>query len=136
MAKTATAAFAQTLKNASAVATTASTGLDGTTPTNTVLLFKAGTEGALLTRLSAIPRATVTATDLLVWISKDDGTTKHFFDSALMAAHTVANTTAVPTTTFSRFNEANPGRIEAGASLYVGVAVTGNVVFNAAYTEF
>jgi hypothetical protein len=136
MAKTFTAPFAQTLKNASAVATTAVTGLDGLTPANTVLLHEVGAEGGLLTRLSAITRANVSATSLLVWISYDNGDTKYLFDSALMAAHTIATTTAAPTTTFSRFSETSPGRLAGGARLYVGVGVNNNVVFNAAITEF
>ena len=138
MAKTMTAPFAQTPKTAHVVATTASASLDGLEPTNTVLLCEAGAEGALLTRLTAIPRATVTASNLLLWISKDDGTTKYLKDSILMAAHTVAATTAIPVTTFTRYTEDAPLRMEAGDALYVGTAVTlaGGIVFNANYTDF
>jgi hypothetical protein len=138
MAKTFTAPFAQTPKTASAVVTAASASLDGDTPTNTVLLCTAGADGALLTRLSAIPRATVTASSLLLWISLDGGTTKRLVDSALMAAHTVAATTAIPVTAFSRYSEDTPERLQAGASLYVGsaVALAGGIVFTAEYTDF
>lgn len=138
MAKTFTAPFAQTPKTASAVATAASASLDGDTPTNTVLLCTAGADGALLTRLSAIPRATVTASSLLLWVSLDGGTTKRLVDSALMAAHTVAATTAIPVTAFTRFTESTPQRLQAGASLYVGsaVALAGGIVFTAEYTDF
>ena len=137
MALTHTAPFAQTPKTASAVVTTASADL-ATTPTNTVLLLTAGADGALLTRLAAIPRATVTASSLLLWISLDSGTTKHLIDSALMAAHTVAATTAIPVTSFSRYSENTPERLQAGAQLYVGSAVTlaGGIVFTAEYTDF
>lgn len=137
MANTFTAPFAQTPKTASAVVTTASADLT-TTPTNTVLLLTAGTNGALLTRLAAIPRATVTASSLLLWISLDSGTTKGLLDSALMASHTVAATTAIPVTAFSRYSEDAPVRLQAGASLYVGSAVTlaGGIVFTAEYTDF
>lgn len=138
MAKTFTAPFAQTPKTASAVVTAASASLDGDTPTNTVLLCTAGADGALLTRLSAIPRATVTASSLLLWVSLDGGTTKRLVDSALMAAHTVAATTAIPVTAFSRYSEDAPARLQAGASLYVGsaVALAGGIVFTAEYTDF
>jgi hypothetical protein len=137
MALTHVAPFAQTPKNASAVVTTASADLT-TTPTHTVLLCKAGADGALLTRLSAIPRATVTASCLLLWTSPDDGTTKRLLDTALMAAHTVAATTAIPVTAFSRYSEDTPLRLEANMSLYVGSAVTlaGGIVFNGNYTDF
>jgi hypothetical protein len=138
MAKTFTAPFAQAPKNARAVVTTASAALNGLEPTNTVLLCKAGADGALLTRLSAVPRATVTASNLLLWTSNDDGTTKHLLDSALMAAHTVAATTAIPLTSFSRYTEDTPLRLEANMSLYVGTAVTlaDGIVFNGNYTDF
>ena len=119
MAKTFTAPFAQTTKTASAVVT-------------------AGTEGALLTRLAAVPRATVTASGLLLWISLDSGTTKHLLEGALMAAQTVSATTATAVTTFSRYTEYTPLRLQASASLYVAtaVALTGGIVFTAEYTDF
>jgi hypothetical protein len=103
-----------------------------------VELCKAGADGALLTRLSAVPRATVTESDLLLWTSSDDGTTLYLLDSALMAAHTVAATTAIPLTAFSRYTEDTPLRLEANMSLYVGTAVTlaSGIVFNGNYTDF
>jgi len=136
MALTYFAPFAQSGKTAQAVVTTAVTGLDGLTPANTVLLLTAGEEGALLTRLTAIPRATVTASSLLLWIAKGDGSDKHLKDSALMAPHTVEATTAIPVTVFSRYTEDTPLRLEAGDKLYVGTAVTGNIAFNGNYTDF
>jgi hypothetical protein len=138
MAKTFTAPFAQTPKQARAIVTGAAGSLDSLTPTNTQFLCKAGADGGLLTRLSAIPRATVTASSLLLWASDDDGATKHLLDSALMAAHTVAATTAIPLTAFSRYSEDTPLRLEANISLYVGsaVALAGGIVFNGNYTDF
>ena len=138
MAKTFYAPFAQGPKTASAVATAASAELATDAPTNTVLLCTAGADGALLTRLSAIPRATVTASSLLLWISLDGGTTKRLVDSALMTPHTVAATTAIPVTPFTRYSESAPERLQAGASLYVGsaVALAGGIVFTAEYTDF
>ena len=136
MALTHVAAFAQSGKTAQAVVTTAVTGLDGTSPANTELLLTAGEEGALLTRLTAIPRATVTLSCLLLWIAKGDGSVKHLKDSALMAAHSVAATTAIPVTVFSRYTEDTPLRLEAGDKLYVGTAVNGNIAFNGNYTNF
>jgi hypothetical protein len=138
MAKTYTAPFAQAPKNARAVVTAASADLAGLEPTNTVFLCKAGADGGLLTRLSAVPRATVTDSNLLLWTSSDDGTTKYLLDSALMAAHTVAATTAIPLTSFSRYTEDTPFRLEANMSLYVGsaVALAGGIVFNGNYTDF
>lgn len=137
MAKTFTAPFAQTPKTATAVATGAATvGTDA--PTNTVLLMTAGADGCIVTGLAAMPRATVTASSLLLYISKDSGTTQRLIDSELMAAHTVATTTAIPETVFARISESAPLRLEAGDRLYVGsqVALAGGIVFKAEYTDF
>lgn len=138
MAKTFTAPFAQTPKTATAVVTGAAGTITGDTPTNTVLLATAGADGAILTRLTAIPRATVTASSLVIFISKDSGTTKRLIDSELMAAFTVATTTAIPETTFTMYSETTPLRLEAGDQLYVGsqVALASGIVFRAEYTDF
>lgn len=136
MANTFTAPFAQTSKTATAVCTAAATMTD--TPANTVLLATAGADGAILTRLTAIPRATVTASSLVLFISKDSGTTQRLIDSELMAAHTVAATTAIPETVFTAYSEAAPLRLEAGDRIYVGsqVALAGGIVFRAEFTNF
>lgn len=114
------------------VCTTATSGLDGDTPTNTVLLTTAGADGALVTKVSALPRATVTATRCDLWVSDDSGTTKRLVSSKLMAAHTVAATTAIPETDFGHTPEA-PLVLGAGERLYAGIAGTlaGGVVFQA-----
>lgn len=138
MAKTFTAPFAQTPKTATAVATGAVSSIAGDAPTNTVLLMTAGADGAIVTGLAAMPRATVTASSLLLYLSKDNGTTQRLIDSELMAAHTVATTTAIPETVFARITETSPLRLEAGDRLYVGsqVALAGGIVFKAEYTDF
>ena len=136
MANTFTAPFAQTPKTATAVCTAVATLTD--TPSNTVLLVTAGSDGAILTRLTAIPRATVTASSLVLFISKDGGTTQRLIDAELMAAYTMATTTLVPETTFSLYTETTPLRLEASDRLYVGsqVALAGGIVFRAEFTNF
>ena len=136
MANTFTAPFAQTPKTATAVVTAAATLTD--TPANTVLLVTAGSDGAILTRLTAVPRATVTASSLVIFISKDSGTTQRLIDSELMAAYTVAVTTAIPETSFALYSESSPLRLEAGDRIYVGsqVALAGGIVFRAEFTNF
>jgi hypothetical protein len=136
MANTFTAPFAQTPKTATAVVTAVTTLTD--TPSNTVLLVTAGSDGAILTRLTAIPRATVTASSLVLFISKDNGTTQRLIDAELMAAYTMATTTLVPETTFALYTETTPLRLEAGDRLYVGsqVALAGGIVFRAEFTNF
>ncbi|MGZ8339151.1 MAG: hypothetical protein ACXW2U_05500 [Telluria sp.] len=136
MANTFTAPFAQTPKTASAVVTAAATLTDA--PANTVLLLTAGADGAILTRLTAIPRATVTASSLLLFVSNDAGTTKRLVNSEMMAAYTMATNTAIPETGFGVYSEITPLRLGANDQLYVGsqVALAGGIVFNAEYTNF
>jgi len=137
MAKTFTAPFAQTPKTNSGVVTAACT-ITSDAPANTVLLVTAGTDGSVLTALSAMPRATATASELALFISKDGGTTKRFIDSALMSAYTSAATTSTPVTTFSRISDSSPLRLAAGDTLYVGsqVALAGGIVFNAEWMDY
>ena len=82
----------QTPIAATAVATTANTTYTDT-PTNTVQLLAAQTNGARMQKITALARATVTATELQLYVSSDGGTTKRFIKSVLMAAYTVAATT-------------------------------------------
>lgn len=137
MSKTFTMPFAQTTKTATAVTTDGCGSITGDAPTNTVELLTAGSEGALLTRLTAIPRATVTASSLCLFLSTDGGTTKRLIDSALMPATTVNTTTAVGVTDFTRYTEMTPLRLVAAAKLYVGSQVTAanGIVFKAEYSD-
>lgn len=138
MAKTFTAPFAQTPKTNTAVATSAVASLTTDAPTNTVEIFTAGADGAIVTKLTAIPRATVTATALYLFISSDSGTTKRLIDSELMAAQTVATTTAIAETSFTNISEDTPIRLASGDKLYVGigVALASGIVFKIEATDY
>ena len=139
MAKTFTAPFAQTPKSSSTVATAVCSNFTvSSAVSNAVHLATAGADGGILTRLSAIPRATITSASLLVFSSKDAGVNLFLEDSALMAAHTVASDTAIPVTTFARYTEDTPKRMEAGERIYVGtqVALAEGIVFNTEWTDF
>lgn len=137
MANTFTAAFAQTPKTASAVATAVAT-ITADAPANTVLLVTAGANGAILTRLWATPRATVTASSLVIWISSDSGTTQRIKDSVTMSAQTVSTTAAVTNTQFTSYTESTPLRLAASDRIYVGsqVALASGIVFCAEYTDY
>lgn len=137
MAKTFTAPFAQTPKTGTAVLTLAGA-VTNDTPTNTEEIATAGSDGALITSLSFVPRATVTATALYLFVSKDNGTTKRLIDSELMAAYTMAATTATPETKFANISESTPIRLEAGDKLYVsaGVALAGGIVAKCEWMDF
>jgi len=126
----------QTPKTAYCVLDTASTDIDDV-PTASVLLVTAGANGARLTKLTAMPRATVTASLLCVYLSKDAGTTKRLLSSVLMSAHTVANTTAIPVTDFG-YSEDNALILEADDRLYMttAVALAGGIVVAAQFANY
>lgn len=106
-----------------------------TTPTNTVLIATAGASGGRLTKLRAIPLATVTATQLQEFRSLDAGATKRFSNSALMAAYTMAQTTAAPVTDFGYYDD-NPKILQASEQLYVAIGVTGAIAFEAEWANY
>lgn len=99
-----------------------------TAPTNTTKVMTAGSNGARLTRLAAIPCATVTATQIQLFRSPDAGTTKRFVRSALMSAYTMAQTTLCAQTDFG-FSDANPLILGPSEELYIAVGV-GSVQVN------
>src|SRR5215207_8126703 len=108
---------------AHAVATTGkSTYADAT---NAVLLYTAPAEGAVLVRLTAIPRATVTATQLQLYSSTDGGTTLYLVKTKLMPAYTMAQTTEAIDSDFGYVENVGGRRILAPSEkLYVAVGVT------------
>jgi hypothetical protein len=112
----------QTPIAATAVATTANTTYTDT-PTNSVQLLAAQTNGARMQKITALARATVTATELQLYVSSDGGTTKRFIGSKLMAAYTVAATTAQTVIDFG-YTDASPLILSAAESLWVAISVT------------
>ncbi len=120
----------QTPLAATAVVTTANTNYTDT-PTNTVQLLATSTNGARVTKVTALARATNTATELQLFSSPDGGTTKRLIASKLMPAYTVAQTTGQTSADFG-FNESNPLILQAGESLWAGIGVTNTgIVFRA-----
>lgn len=92
-------------------------------PTNTQVLATMGSSGGRVTRIRSTPRATVAATGLHLFLSTDGGTTKVLIDSVLVAAHTVAAATEIPSTDWG-YSDDNPLILKAGAILYVSQAVS------------
>ena len=126
----------QTLKSATAVCAAANSTYSDT-PTNSQVLVTAGANGARLTKITALARATVTATELQLYRDGDGtGTLKRLFASKLMAAYTVAQTTANAATDFG-FSDANPVILAAGEKIYaaIGVSNTG-IVFAAEWADY
>jgi hypothetical protein len=138
MAKTFTAPFAQEPKTATAVTTLASVIGSADSPTNTALLLTAGADGAIVTNLSAMPRGTASASSLLLFLSKDGGTTQRLIDSELMPAFNLSSGVVIPETQFARYNENTPLRLEANDRLYVAsqVALAAGIVFKAEFTNY
>ena len=120
----------QTPLTGTAVVTTAnSTYTDS--PSNTVQLLAGQSNGARITKVTALARATNTATELQLYASTDGGTTKRFIASKLMAAYTVAQTTGQTAADFG-FTETAPLILAASESLYAGIGVTNTgIVFRA-----
>lgn len=138
MAGTPTAVFAQTPKTADAAVTAALGNLGTDAPTGLSLLMTAGANGCIVSRLSAAPRGTVTASGLCLFLSRDNGVTVRLKDSVTMAAQTVAVTSGITPTIFPNYAETKPMRLAAGDKLYVGsqVALAAGIVFSVEYTDF
>ena len=134
MANTFTAPFVQTYKTAAWPISAAAGSVNTSSPTGLGLLVTAGANGALVTKITAIPRATVTAASLLLFLVKGaQPTIYHLIDSEVMPPYTFAATTAIPETVFNNISDETPLRLEAGDVLYVGsqVALTAGIVFSA-----
>lgn len=108
-----------------------------TTPANTALLVTAGPNGSRLTKLRAIPAATVTVTQLQEFRSLDSGATKKFSNAVLGASggYTMAATTAPPIADFG-YSDDNPKLMSANEQLYVATAVTGSWAFEAEWADY
>lgn len=141
-----TAVFAQTPKTASVVVTaavplTGSGGLDTNTPSETVQLLAAGPDGALVTRVSLVPRGTVTAHCAYLFVRRANQLVD---ERSLRAAVSVPAKTASTTTPPSVMqlegdvSEQTPLRLGAGDELHVAISAAQavGVVFSAEYTDF
>ncbi|HXA40311.1 MAG TPA: hypothetical protein VNW53_15040 [Phenylobacterium sp.] len=106
-------------------------------PTNTALLVTAGANGSRLTKLRAIPAATVTVTQLQEFRSLDGGATKKFTNAALGApsGYTMAATTLPPLVDFG-YSDDTPKVLAPGEQLYVACGVAGSWSFEAEWADF
>lgn len=131
--------FAQDADTNTAVCRTA-TALANGVPTNTQRLVKAGPEGAIVTKISAMPYGTITATNLVVFISRsrDNYATKNLRASELMVGTSVSNTAKIPVTVFEGINEETPIRLGPGDEIWVGTMVgwAAGIGFEAEYSHF
>lgn len=126
----------QAPRSGTAVCTNANTTYSDA-PANAVKLATAGPNGARVTRVSAIPRGTVTPTQLQLYRSADGGTTKRLFRSALMAAHSMSATAETPIVDFGYADE-NPLLLGPGEELWcaAGVAAAAGICFTAEWGDY
>lgn len=118
MTKTFTAPFAQTPKTAIVNITSATT-VDGATATE---LLTAGTDGCIVTKITVIPKGTITATGIVLYETPSGGT-KLVKDSIALSAFTYAATAKLPKTIFTEVTETTPIRLGAGDKLLIGTLV-------------
>lgn len=129
MPKTNTPAFAQDPKTFGAVLTAAG----APAGTDATLIFTAGTEGALVSRLSACPLGTVTASGVTFYVEKAGTTVKLAKFSVTVPALTYAATARLPVLVIAEVGEQTPMRLGAGDKVYAashvanaaGIAVVG-----------
>jgi len=128
MAKTFTAPFVQAVNNSNCNITAATSAVSTDSVSTAVLLFTAGLEGSAITSITAIPRATVTATALYLFTTTGtDTTTLKLIDSISMPAQTLNTTASVSISTFTNYTEDYPLRLKAGEKLYVATGVAANI---------
>jgi hypothetical protein len=132
LAKTFTAPFAQTHQRIAAKVTTAHVTLESAT--NTVLAFTAGSEGAVVTRLTFKPTETITAGVAYLYRS-DDGTTLYLEKAVAVGADTLSTTDAPASVDFG-YTEASPLRLKASERLYVGFSLTKAGTFSGDAMDF
>ena len=137
MANTFTAPFGQTPKTSYGTSVAANTTLTDS-PDDTVLCCTAGANGAIVTRITVIPRVTLTASVGYLYLSKDGGTTKILIDAVTLAADTVSTTDLPLLVVFTQYSETTPLRLEASDRLYFGCSVvfTDGVVCRVEWTDF
>ena len=108
-------------------------------PTNAVVIYTAGADGSRVTSITAVPRATVTATQLQLYRDRDgSGTTKRLFKVGAMGAYTFAATTGVTATDFGYSDTKLPLILGPGEKLYaaIGVTLANGIVFNVEGSDY
>jgi len=97
----------------------------------TVQNSRTGGNGAVVSKITALARATPTATECQLYVSPDGGTTKRFIKSVLLPAYTVAQTTANGGVDFG-YTVSAPLILGPTETMYVAIGVTNTgVVFRA-----
>ena len=107
-----------------------------TNPTNSTLLLTAGSNGARLTKLQAIPQETTGGAYVIqVFRSSDGGTTKYWAAAATGASDTVSATDG-PTVLDFGFSDANPMLLAANEKLYWAPSIAKTFCVVAEYADY
>ena len=133
-----TAPFAQKFAASSAIVTAAIAGIGTSAVTGAQLLATGGANGSLVFGVTAMPRATVGASSLILFrVKAATPTVFNLIKSTLMPAYTLAATTAVPETVFPSVTAQTPIFLEPGEMLYAGsqVALATGIVFDASRAD-
>lgn len=126
----------QTPKSAAAnIATAQATFPPTTTPSNTVLVVTAGTNGGRLTRLIAVPQESVTANNVQAYRSTNSGTSKWFFASVTGGSDTVSATDG-PTVLDFGYSEDNPLILAGGEQIYCATGIAKSYNFIAEWADY
>ncbi|WP_282361234.1 hypothetical protein [Pseudomonas sp. PS01300] len=132
------APFAQKFASSNAIVTAALASIGTSAPTGAVLLATGGANGSIVFAVSAMPRATVTASSLALFrVKSATPTVFNLIASALMPAYTLAATTEIPSTAFSKVSPTTPILLEPGEMLYAAsqVALAAGIVFDASRAD-
>ena len=97
----------------------------------TVQNSRTGGTGAVITKITALARATSTATECQLFVSPDGGATKRFIKSVLLAAYTVSQIMANAGADFG-YTVSSPLIMGPSETLYVAIGVSNTgIVFRA-----
>ena len=132
-----TAVLPQVPMTASAVVTAAKTSYNDNVGAVRLIAASSVPNGALIKKAWALPRATVTASQLQLYRSPDQGATLNLINSALLNAYTMSSTTAVPVTDFG-YSDSAVVKLKAGEELWCAsaVALSAGIVVNADYEAY
>lgn len=133
------AVFTQGPRTAMAVVTTATPNPATASSSTLVKLCDAGSQGSEVEYIGAIPQGTLSAAlQLLLYVSKDNGSTVRLIDSEVITQYTLSATTAIPSQQFLKVSRETPRTLAPGDSLWVGIATAQNpgIVYNAIIRDY
>lgn len=132
------APFAQKFAASNAIVTAALAGIGTSTVTGAQLLATGGANGSIVFGVTAVPRASVTASSLALFrVKSATPTVFNLIKSEAMAAYTLTATTKIPETAFASVTATTPIFLEPGEMLYAGsqVALAAGIVFDASRAD-